>query len=311
MADKFILHMLSPLKHASPFDAHMALDAGYDAVLPYTEVTLEDVTPLVQDAIFSRPPKAGVRTGIFFGGKDALLALDMMEAAKKAMVPPFAASLFADPAGSFTTAAAMLARIEALLAAHFQRTFQGTKVAVFGATGVVGFAASVIAALEGAEVRMVGHDGLTRVARAAAEISQRFGVAVEPADGSDETRKTALVAEAEVVMCAGKAGVRILSAAQLAAAQNLLVAADVNAVPPSGIEGVDVMADGSPLGFGQALGLGALAIGRTKYQVESGLFRQMIAAEKPVQFDFRDAFALARRLVAEERAAADKGKAGS
>ena len=32
MADKNILHMLTPLKHMSPFDVNMALDAGYDAV---------------------------------------------------------------------------------------------------------------------------------------------------------------------------------------------------------------------------------------------------------------------------------------
>ena len=31
MADKNILHMLTPLKHMSPFDVNMALDAGYEA----------------------------------------------------------------------------------------------------------------------------------------------------------------------------------------------------------------------------------------------------------------------------------------
>ena len=30
MTDKHILHMLTPLKHMSPFDVNMALDAGYD-----------------------------------------------------------------------------------------------------------------------------------------------------------------------------------------------------------------------------------------------------------------------------------------
>ena len=34
MADKHILHMVTPIKHISPFDVNMALDAGYDAVLP-------------------------------------------------------------------------------------------------------------------------------------------------------------------------------------------------------------------------------------------------------------------------------------
>ena len=111
MAEKNILHMLTPLKHMSPFDVNMALDAGYDAVSPYTDVTQDEVTGLVQDAIFSRPPKTGVRTGIFFGGKNAIHALDMMDAAKKALVPPFAVSLIADPAGSFTTAAAMVRQL--------------------------------------------------------------------------------------------------------------------------------------------------------------------------------------------------------
>ena len=298
MAEKHILHLLSPLKHASPFDVHMALDAGYDAVLPYTDVTLADVTPLVQDAIFSRPPKAGVRTGIFFAGKDALMALDMMAAAKAAMVPPFIVSLFADPAGSFTTAAAMVARAEKLLKTAHGAELAGQSVAIFGATGVVGFAAGVIAALNGAAVTLVGHDGAARVEKAASEISRRFSVTVAAADGSTEARKSALVADAEVVFCAAKAGVQILSAPQIAVAQNLLVAADVNAVPPAGIEGLDVMADGAPLGAAQARGLGALAIGQTKYQTEFGLFRRMIEAEKPVAFDFRDAFALARDLVA-------------
>ena len=47
MADKNILHMLTPTKHTSPFDVNMALDAGYDAVLTYNNVTLDEVTGLV------------------------------------------------------------------------------------------------------------------------------------------------------------------------------------------------------------------------------------------------------------------------
>ena len=94
-----ILHMLDPRKHVSPFDVNMAADAGYKVIVPYTGVELADVTPLIQDAIFSRPPHYGVRTGFFMGGKDAILALDMIDAAKKAMVPPFECSVFADPAG--------------------------------------------------------------------------------------------------------------------------------------------------------------------------------------------------------------------
>ena len=59
MADKNILHMVTPLKHISPFDVNMAVDAGYDVVFPYTDVKLEEISGLVQDAIFSRRPGSG------------------------------------------------------------------------------------------------------------------------------------------------------------------------------------------------------------------------------------------------------------
>jgi methylene-tetrahydromethanopterin dehydrogenase len=296
MADKHILHMITPLKHISPFDVNMAVDAGFDAVLPYTGVTLEEVPGLVQDAIFSRPPKLGVKTGMFFGGKNAIVALDMLGAAKKALVPPFGISLFADPAGSFTTAAAMVACIEKVLRDKKHRDLRGLNVDVFGATGVVGFCAGVIAALEGCAVTLVGYDGVKRVSDSAHEIKARFGVDVAAADGSTDAKKADLLRSAHVALCAGRAGVQILSAEQLAAAKQLLVVADVNAVPPSGIGGLDVMANGAELTPHGTLGIGPFAIGNIKYKTEFGFFQQMIAATKPVNFDFRDAFKLAREL---------------
>ncbi len=296
MADKHVLHMLTPLKHMSPFDVNMAIDAGFNATLTYTGVTLEEVTGLVQDAMFSRPPKMGAQTGIFFGGKNAVLSLDMMEAATKAMFPPFAISLIADPAGSFTTAAAMVACVEKILKDKKGCDLKGLKVAVFGATGVVGFSAAVIAALESASVTLVGHDGIKRVSDAARQIKARFDAEVHVADGSDDARKTEVLGASDVALCAGRAGVRILSSAQLAAAKQLLVVADVNAVPPSGVENLDMAANGSELTLNATLGIGPLAIGNIKYKTEFGLFRRMIEATKAVRFDFRDAFALAREL---------------
>ena len=296
MTDKHILHMLTPLKHMSPFDVNMALDAGYEAAIAYTNVTLEEVGGLVQDAIFSRPPKTGVRTGMFIGGKNAILALDMLSAAKKALVPPFGISFFADPAGSFTTAAAMVACVEKTLIDKKKRNLKALKTAVFGATGVVGFSSAVIAALEGADVTLVGYDGVKRVSDAAREIKTRFQVDVRAADGSDDTKKADILTQAEAALCAGRAGVRILSSTQLAQAKRLLIVADVNAVPPSGVEGLDMMANGAELTANGTLGVGPLAIGNIKYKTESGLFQRMIAATKPVTFDFRDAFQLAREL---------------
>jgi len=296
VAERHILHMLTPLRHMSPFDVNMALDAGFDAAVPYTNVTLAEVTGLVQDAIFSRPPKIGVRTGIFFGGRQAIMALDMLETAKKALVPPFGISFFADPAGSFTTAAAMVACVEKLLREKKGRQLKGVRVAVFGATGVVGFSAAVIAALQGADVTLVGYDGIKRVSDGAVEIKSRFDVEVLAADGSDEEKKIGILSVSEIALCAGRAAVQILSRAQLDLAKGLLIIADVNAVPPPGVEDLDMMANGSAVNSHGTLGVGPLAIGNIKYKTEFGLFKKMIEATKPVCLDFRDAFTLAREL---------------
>lgn len=293
-----ILHMLAPQKHMSPFDVNMAADAGYKVIVPYINVGLEEVGPLIQDAIFSRPPDYGVLTGFFMGGKDAILALDMMEAAAKAMVPPFQCSVFADPAGSFTTAAAMVACVERQLKLKFNRDWKGVKVAVFGATGVVGFASSIISALEGADVQLVAHRGVDRVIKSAAVSKERFGVNLTAVAGETDDQKRDIIANAEVIFAAAAAGVRVISAEHKALAKNLLVVADVNAVPPAGVDGMELFMDGEKLPGSNALGVGPLAIGDIKYKTESGLFKQMIASKEPLSLDFRHAFALARQLTA-------------
>jgi methylene-tetrahydromethanopterin dehydrogenase len=293
----YILHMLSPLKHVSPFDVNMALDAGFSAVIPYTAVELGELRGLVQDAIFSRGPKGAKRTAVFIGGKNAILALDMLETARKSMFPPFQVSVFADPAGSFTTAAAMVAKVEKVLKTRHGSGLGGRAVAVFGGTGVVGFAAAVIAAGEGAKVALIGYDGAVRVKALAESARNRFKVDLAWADGSSDALKAEAMKDADVILCAGRAGVQVLGAQRLAVAGRLKVAADVNAVPPAGIEGLGAQDDGVALKGTSCVGIGPLAIGGIKYKVEAGLFREMIEADKPLFLDFRDAFALARELV--------------
>jgi methylene-tetrahydromethanopterin dehydrogenase len=190
----------------------------------------------------------------------------------------------------------MVACVEHTLKTKKNRDLKGLRVAVFGATGVVGFSAAVIAALEGAKVTLVGHDGVKRVGDSAQEIEKRFEVEVNVADGSDDAKKSTILADTEAALCAGRAGVQILSRAHLETAKALLVAADVNAVPPTGVEGLEMTANGAELTAHGTLGIGPLAIGNIKYKTEFGLFQKMIAAPKPVSFDFRDAFALAREL---------------
>jgi methylene-tetrahydromethanopterin dehydrogenase len=297
MERPYILHMITPLKHISPFDVNMALDAGFNAVVPYTGVELGEVTGLVQDAIFSRTPKDAERTGVFIGGRDAILALDMLETAKKAMVPPFQISVFADPAGSFTTAAAMVACVEAKLKQAHEDELANKRVLVFGATGIVGFAAGVIAGQEGAKVTLAGYDGSVRVAKRAAAAKERFKIELNFADASSDALKKGLLKDAEIILCAGRAGTQVLTRSQVGAAKALKVVADINAVPPAGIEGVGVSDNGAAIENTGALGIGALAIGNIKYQVERAMFEQMRAAEKPQYLDFTHAFQDARDRV--------------
>ena len=182
---KNILHMITPLAHMSPFDVNMAIDAGYDATASYTNVSLDEITGLVQDAMFSRSPRDAARTGVFIGGKDALLALDMLDAAGKALFKPFEISLFADPAGSFTTAAAMIAVVEKTLKEKKDRALRGAAVSVFGATGVVGNRLGRHRRARG-RLRHLCRAATERSARSdhAAEVNRRFGVELAVADGS-------------------------------------------------------------------------------------------------------------------------------
>jgi len=292
-----ILHFLTPLANLSPFDVNMAVDAGF-VVAGYTGIETRDIAGLTQDAMFSRAPQDAAKTVLFIGGRDAMQALDMAEAAKKAMFPPFENSVFADPSGAFTTAAAMVAVVEK----HLEKLggkLNGSKVAVFGAKGVVGGVCGVIAAEAGAEVTLVGYDKSDVVPKKAAEFEKRFGRPIGAGDGSTEEGKRAALADADIVLAAAKAGIQVLSRADLAFAKRLKVAADINAVPPAGIEGVEAKADGAPIeGAKGAVGVGALAIGNVKFRVQHGLLRRLRDAEKAQLIDHQAAFRLARDIVA-------------
>lgn len=300
MEKPYILHMFTATPNVSPFDVNMAYDAGYNAVVPYGNVTLDQVNALTQDAIFSRGPKGVKRTGIFIGGREIGLAADMLDAAKRAMVPPFEVSVFADPSGAFTTAAGMVACVEKQLKKIHQTDLNGKNVVVLGGTGPVGAAAAVLASQAGARVRIASHTSAKRARMTSELVNARYGASTQPGDASVVDAKLDMIKGADIILGAAKAGIEVLSAQELAGANRLLVVADVNAVPPAGIEGVGMMDDGTPLaaGSGNAVAIGALAVGNIKYQVQRGLLEAMIAADKPMTIDFRDAFAAARKLTA-------------
>ena len=290
-----ILHFLTPLANVSPFDVNMAADASF-VIATYTDIALKDVTALTQDAMFSRAPADAPKTCLFIGGRDALLALDMLDAAKGAMFPPFQVSVFADPSGAFTTAAAMVACVERRLRS-MGSSLNGATVAVFGAKGIVGGISGVIAAEAGAKAILVAHDKSGVVEAKATDFAKRFGHPLTAADGSTEAGRRAVLERCEVVLACGRAGVQVLSAAELRHAGALKVAADVNAVPPLGLEGVDVKADGAPIEGTSAAGIGALAIGNVKFKLQHLMLQRIHEARKALRFDFRDAYRMALELV--------------
>ena len=293
-----ILHLLTAAKNASPFDVNMAFDAGFDKIVPYTNVELKEVTGLVQDAIFSRSPSGVKRESVFIGGRDIDLAMDMLETARQAMVPPFEISVFADPSGAFTTAAGMMAKVEQHLSRNFGGDLQGRKVSVFGATGPVGGCTAVIAAKYGAEVELVAHRSVADVEAKAEAYNQRYSVNIGYVDGSNDELKGRILNKTDIALCAAAAGVQVITLAQMAGSPTLKIVADVNAVPPTGAEGVDVMADGVAIAGTQAFGIGALAIGNVKYDTQHNLLKLMLAdGSKKHYLDFLSAFEMARKSI--------------
>lgn len=295
MERPFILHLFTSSEQASPFDVNMAIDAGWQHVIPYTRVDAAAVTALTQDAIFSRGPKGVARTGIFLGGRDALAAADLLQRAVEAMVPPFQVPVFADPSGAYTTAAATVAAVEAELG---QRggSLAGSRVVVMGGTGPVGRIASVLLARAGARAVIVSRQGNEVAQAAASETGQRFDVTLESASSHDDAAVRALLGDADAVIAAAAAGVQVIDADQLASAgERLRVAADVNAVPPAGIAGIGPGDVGKPVAGTQVVGIGALAIGNIKYQTQQKLLQAMRVTEgRPQRLDFDDALVAAR-----------------
>ena len=298
MEKPYILHMLTTAKNLSPFDVNMALDAGWISAVPYINVEIGEVQGLVQDAIFSRSSKNIKRTAIFIGGRDPKLAMDMMKLAREAMFHPFEVSVFADPSGAFTTAAGMVAAIERELSAKFNTTLAGKNMLVLGGTGPVGQTAAVIAAKAGVNVKIIGRQ-LEKAQHVADLCNNELGQGKITITAGADVDKAEYIKNADIVVSTGAAGIELLSAELVASAPQLKVAADVNAVPPAGIAGVDAFQDGEPIAGSRsgAVGIGSLAMGNVKYQTQNRLLKNMIESDIPLYLHFEHAFEVAREYV--------------
>ncbi len=297
MEKQYLLHMITPDSNLSAFDVNMAFDAGW-AAMPYTGISLKNVTTIVQDAIFSRGSEGLKRTGIFIGGRDMPLAMSMFYAAKKAMVPPFEISVFTDPGGAYTTAAAMVATVAHQLKIKNDEELKGQRILVLGGTGPVGTSAAVLAAKFGAKVTILGR-AISIVNNVVDICNTRYSADVKGVKGNTYDHIDELLQEADVIFATAVVGIQVLNENQLQSAPKLKVAADLNPVPPAGIAGINLYDNGTPINGSQsgAVGIGPLTIGDVKYHSQQELLVQMHNAERPLYLHFEDAFKVARDQV--------------
>ena len=297
MEKPYLLHMITPEKNISPFDANMAFDAGWDSIIPYTNVTMEEIQALVQDTIFSRSPSTvSKRTAIFIGGRATHTAMDMLEETKKHMVPPFEVPVFADPSGAFTTAAGMVAKTEKALKDKFNLDFENLKIAILGGTGPVGVASAVISSKAGNDVILIGRNQ-EKTEKVVEMCNVKYG-SNSVVVGLDENKST-ILSDVDVVFNTGAAGIQLMDDSLVKASSQIKICADVNAVPPSGIAGVEANDDVVKMenASNDCYGIGALAIGNIKYKTQHDCLKLMYTSDKPVFLHFEHAFEFAQKDV--------------
>jgi methylene-tetrahydromethanopterin dehydrogenase len=277
-------------KRPSPFDILFAYDVGFDIVLPFSGVTMEEITPLVQDAMFPRGPKGATYTTIFFGGSDLDAVEKMAKKAKKTMFPPFQLSIALDPKGAHTTSSAIVAKVLEALAAKGE-TLEGKKAAVLGGCGRVGRVTSRILAQEGVEV--VCLDIVEEVIAVAEKTAEMTGGKVAGMVAASPEGIVSAAKDCEIVIAAGPAGVELVPEEFVPRLEKCLVAADVNAVPPAGIAGIKAKYDKKEKNG--VLTVGALAIGNLRNKIEAKILQTAMESESAF-LDYTNGFEFAKEL---------------
>jgi hypothetical protein len=255
-----LLLQLDSSPHPSVFDRIVALDAGADEVLSYGGVVEDAVRDLVHGAIFTRGPKHLHNTAIFIGGADMAAGERLLAAATKAFFGPLRVSIMFDPNGSNTTAVAAVTKLRHALDAAGD--VHGRRAVIMAGTGPVGVRAAGLLAKAGADVCITSRS-MVRASPVADAIRSRFGGSVRTVEVTEPSHAAAALDEAELLLCAGGAGIRLVPRDAWAGRAGLRAAADVNAVPPLGVEGIEVTDDGVDRDgvtvFG-ALGVGSLKV---------------------------------------------------
>lgn len=283
---KKLLIQLDGDKHPSSFDSITAYDAGVDHVMSYGGVTVDDVRNLVYGAMFTRGGEALKNSAVFIGGSSVPAGERMLKAATDAFFGPVRVSVMADPNGSNTTAAAAVLKI-------IRATpVAGKGAAIFAGTGPVGVRAATLLAQEGARVTLTSRS-FARAQQAAEAIKARFGLEVIPFEVNDVQTTARALDGAAVALAAGAAGVQLVPKALWVAQPALEVVADINAVPPLGIEGIKATDDGKPREG--KLAFGALGIGGLKMKIHRAAVARLFE-QNDLVLDVEEIYAIGKAL---------------
>ena len=259
-----LLLQLDTSPHPSVFDRVVAYDGGADDVMSYGGVTPETVRDLVHGAIFTRGPKDLHNTAIFIGGTDMSAGERLLKAVRKAFFGPFTVSVMLDSNGSNTTAVAAVTRL-------LNTAGSGGRAVVTAGTGPVGLRAAGLLAKAGVDVTFTSRRAIDPAI--VEGLQQRFGGRVSHAVMADSASADSVLEGATMLLNTGPAGVNLVPKSAWAGRRGLLAAADLNAVPPLGIEGIDVT-DNAVQRDGVTV-FGALGVGGLKMKIHKACIARL------------------------------------
>lgn len=287
MSKPKILIQLDSDPHASVFDAVVAIDAGVERLLSYHGVQPTQVRELVHGAMFTRGVPDLPHTAIFIGGASVAAGEQLLAQVTQCFFGPMRVSVMLDASGANTTAAA------AVLSAENHVSLAGAKALVLAATGPVGQRVIRLLAREGAQV-LVGSRSTARAAEVCEAVGRIVpGASLAPCVISNPDQAAAALDDVQIVVAAGAAGVELLSSDGRRSAKSLQVAIDLNAVPPSGIGGIDVM--DKAVERDGAICYGAIGVGVTKMKIHKAAIAKLFQANDRV-LDAEEIYALGRGL---------------
>lgn len=234
-----LLLQLDTSRLPSVFDQVVGYDAGADVILSYGGVTEGDVRDLIHGCIFTRGPKDLKNTAVWIGGNNMSAGEQVLALAQDALFDPFRVSMMLDSNGSNTTAVAAVLKIERAVG-----DMKGKRAVIVAGTGPVGQRAAGLLAKDGAQVTITSRKP-EQGDRARRAIGERFEVDVEVVVMPDPSHAAKILDGAHVLLNSGPAGVLMVPKDAWSKQPSLKVAVDLNAVPPLGIEGVELNASGT------------------------------------------------------------------